>query len=205
MGAIDQAAVVARRFPPAALALACLLAAGCGHLPPRIRSGDALDPQEHVRLGSSYEAQGLKAEAVAQYEAAVRRDPNFAEGWLALGNVAFADGRLEDAEKSFRKALKSSPGHPGACNNLAMTLLARGGGLEEAEALAREALSRPGSLRPYILDTLAGIRLKQARYVEALDLVDQAEEATPAGDRFVLSHLQTTRAGIQAAAADKAR
>lgn len=204
MGAIDPAAVVTRRFPPGALALACLLAAGCGHLPPLIRSGDALEPQEHVRLGSSYEAQGLKAEAVAQYEAAVRRDPDLAEGWLALGNVSFADGRLEDAEKSFRTALKSSPGHPGACNNLAMTLLARDRGLEEAEALAREALARPGSLRPYILDTLASIRLKQSRYVEALDLVDLAEEATPSGDRHVLAHLQTTRESIQAAAAGQA-
>ncbi|MCR4295070.1 MAG: hypothetical protein NUW21_06015, partial [Elusimicrobia bacterium] len=80
------------RFAPAALALAALLAAGCSHLPPVVRSRDALDPQEHVRLGTSYEAQGLRSDAVAQSEAAVRLDPGFAEGWLALGNVAFADG-----------------------------------------------------------------------------------------------------------------
>lgn len=194
-------AIVKRRFGPGALALAALLAAGCAHRPPPPRSSDALDSQEHVRLGSSYEAQGLRAEAIDQYEAAVRRDPAYTEGWLALGNVAYTDGRLEEAEKSFRIALKASPDHPGAANNLAMTILARGGSLVEAEALAREALGRPGTLRPYILDTLANIQLRQRRYAEALDLVDQAEAATPLEDRLVRDQLKATRDGIIAGAA----
>lgn len=181
------------------LALAALTA-GCVHLPASLRSRDALDSQEHVRLGSAYEAQGLRAEAVAQYEAAVRRDPACAEGWVALGNVAYADGRLEAAESSFRTALKAAPHHPGACNNLAMTIMARGGDLAEAEALAREALVRPGTLRPYILDTLANIQLRQRRYAEALDLVDQAETATPTDGALVRAQLKATRDAIQAAA-----
>lgn len=186
-----------RRF---ALALAGLLAAGCVRLPPRFDSRDALDSQEHVRLGSSYEAQGLRAEAVAQYEAAVHRDPACTEGWLALGNIAFTEGRYEAAETSFRTALKSSPHHPGACNNLAMTILARDGNLTEAEALARDALGQPGTLRPYILDTLANIQLRQRRYADALDLVGQAEAVTPTEDRLVRDQLKATRDSIQAAA-----
>ena len=107
MDFIDPASQgVIRRFAPAALALAGLLAA-CAHLPPLIASRDALAPEEHVRLGTSYEAQGLRAEALAQYQAAVRRDPACAEGWLALGNIAFTDGRLGEAETSFRKAFSS--------------------------------------------------------------------------------------------------
>lgn len=200
MDAIDQAARVARRFPSGALALACLLAAGCGHLPRSVRSGDALDPQEHVRLGGAYEAQGLRAEAVAQYEAAVLRDPACAEGWVALGNIDFRDGRFEAAEASYRKAVTASPRHPGACNNLAMTILARNGDLAEAEALARDALAQPGSLRPYILDTLANIQLRQRRYAEALDLVSQAETATPADELLVREQLKATRDSIQNAA-----
>lgn len=200
MGAIDQAAIVDRRFPTGAVALACLLAAGCGHLPPVIRSGDALDPQEHVRLGSSYEAQGLRAEAVAQYEAAVRRDPACAEGWVALGNIDFQEGRFMAAETSFRKAVTASPLHPGACNNLAMAIMARNGDLAEAEELARRALGKPGTLRPYILDTLANIHVRQRRYAEALDLVDQADAATSSDDRLVREQLKATRDGIQAAA-----
>lgn len=201
MGALDLASGVSRRFAPGALALAALLGAGCAYLPPVIPARDALDPQERVRLGNSYEAQGLRSDAVAQYEAAVSRDPGFVEGWLALGNIAFADRRFKEAEKSFRTALKAAPGHPAALNNLAMTRLARGGSPEEAEALAREALAEGGDLRPYILDTLAQIELRRRRYPEALDLVGQAVAATPAEDVFVLEQLTTTRDRIRAAAA----
>jgi tetratricopeptide (TPR) repeat protein len=201
MDIIDPAPEFLSKRPlRSALALACVLAAGCGHLPPLIRHRDALDPQEHVRLGGSYEAQGLKKEAVAQYEAAVKRDPKCAEGWIALGNIDFQDGRFEEAEKSYRKATAAVPHHPGACNNLAMTILARNGSLPEAEALARDALGQPGPLRPYILDTLAHIELRQRRYAEALDLIGQAEAATPAEDRLVRDHLKATRDAIQAAA-----
>ena len=197
MGTINPAGPVMNiRLAPALLALAGLLAAGCAHR----RSRDALDSQEHVRLGSTYEAQGLRAEAVAQYEAAVRRDPDCVEGWVALGNVAFTEGRLEAAESSFRTALKAAPHHPGACNNLAMTILSRGGNLKEAEALARDALGQPGPLRPYILDTLANIQLRQRLYAEALDLVAQAEAGTPTDGALVRAQLKATRDSIQAAA-----
>ncbi len=184
-----------------AWALALVLAAGCSHLPPLTRrASDALDPREHVRLGESYEAQGLRAEAAAQYEAAVRREPSFVEGWVALGNLAFADGRLEAAETAFRRAVKAAPLNPAALNNLAMTILARGGRLEEAEALTQRALAQPGELRPYALETLANVRLRQKRYQEALDLVEQAEEATPSDNAPVLAQLRTTRDAVRAAA-----
>ncbi len=188
------------RLSGAVLAFAAALAAGCVHVPPFLRPADALDSREHVRLGSSYEAQGLRAEAVAQYEAAVRRDPACSDGWIALGNVAFAEERFETAERSYRTALKAAPHDPVACNNLAMTLMARRGNLDEAEALAREALAQPGTLRPYILDTLANIQLRQLRYAEALDLVDQAETATPTDGAVLRAQLKTTRDSIQAAA-----
>jgi len=189
-----------------AWALALLLAAGCSHLPPLTRrSSDALDPREHVRLGESYEAQGMRPEAAAQYEASVRRDPSFVEGWVALGNLAYADGRFEEAEKSYRRAVKAAPLNPGALNNLAMTILARGKGLDEAEALAQRALAQPGDLRMYALETLANIRLRQKRYEEALDLLDQAEEATPVDNAPVLAQLNTTRDAVRAAEAGASR
>lgn len=185
-----------------AWALALLLAAGCSHLPPLTRrASDALDPREHVRLGESYEAQGMRPEAAAQYEAAVRRDPSFVEGWVALGNLAFADGRFAAAEKAFRRAVKAAPLNPAALNNLAMTIMAREGGLDEAEALVRRALAQPGELRPYALETLANIRLRQKRYEEARDLVYQAEEAAPADNALVLGQLRATRAAVLAAEA----
>lgn len=145
-----------------AYALVLLLAAGCSHLPPLTRPRDALDPQEHVRLGAAYEAQGLRAEAAAQYEAAVKRDPALVEGWVSLGNLAFVEERFEAAEASFRTAVAVAPKNAAACNNLAMAILSRGGNLAEAEAFARTALEEPGTLTPYILDTLARIKARAA-------------------------------------------
>lgn len=196
MDARHPAAVVRSSF-----ALALFLAAGCSHLPPLTRSRDALDPQEHVRLGASYEAQGLRAEAAAQYEAAVKGDPACAEGWVALGNLAFVDGHLEDAESSFRRAVGAAPKNAAACNNLAMAILARDGDLAEAETFARTALEQPGNLRPYILDTLANIQMKRRRYAEALDLIGQAVAAAPPEADLVRAQLKTTRDAIMAAAA----
>lgn len=85
------------------------------------------------------------------------RGPDSAEAWVAFGNAAFEEGRLEEAEFAFRTGLEGSPLHAGAANNLAMTLVARGGDLVEAASLAEGALARGGALRPHILDTLLRI------------------------------------------------
>jgi tetratricopeptide (TPR) repeat protein len=202
MGAFHPAS--ARLIAPLrvlALASAALVAVACSHLPPLIPAADALSAPEHVQLGLSFEAQGLREDAAKQFEAAVRRDPACADCWMALGNFGFENGRLESAETAFRRALKAAPHHPGAENNLATALLARGGSLAEAEALALDALGRDGDLRPYILDTLANVYLRQGRFVEAAAAVRQAEAAAPADAVAVRVQLKATRAAVDAGAA----
>jgi tetratricopeptide (TPR) repeat protein len=201
MGVINPAfAAIRRRFAARALILTLAgLLSGCAHLSPLTGSRDVLDPEEHVRLGLSYETQGLREEAAGQYKAAVRRDPACAEGWLALGNMSFSAGRLREAGNRFREALKAAPHHPGASNNLAMVILAQNGSLSKAEALALDALGNAGALRPYVLDTLANVFLRQRRYSDAKDAITQAEAAAPAGDRPVLEQLRETRRIIDAA------
>ena len=201
MGLVDPASVVVvKRF--CVLALSCLLS-GCAS-----RSGvagyrDALTPGEHLRLGAAYEAQGLRPEASQQYQLAVKRDPKLAEGWLALGNLEFADGRLKEAGAYFRKALKAAPHHPGASNNLAMVALAGNGSLNEAEALAQDALLAAGALRPYVLDTLANIYLRERRYAEAEAAIAQAEALTPAENNPVRAQLLETRKSMDASRASQ--
>lgn len=196
------AAIIGRRFGIGALALAALLSA-CAHAPTLTASRDSLTPEEHLRLGTVYESQGLRAEAAAQYEAAARGAPACVECWISLGNIAFPDGRLKEAETCFRKALKAAPHNPGAANNLAMVIMTRKGGLAEAEALARDALAHAGALRPYVLDTLANILLRERRYAEALSALDEAETETPAANQRVRDQLLATRNSIKTAASEE--
>lgn len=184
---------------PALLAALSLVLA-CAHRRPGIGYGDALTPQEHVRLGALYESQGLRVQALGQYRAAVRKDPAFSPGWIALGNGAYSQGRFKEAEKHFRTALKASSRDSGAANNLAMVLLARGGSLSEAEALAKGALEEAGALRPYVLDTLANVYLRQRRFDEASAALERAEAEAPADGAGFREQLLSTRASIQGAA-----
>lgn len=144
------------------LAATLATAAGCAPLPKVFRDRDPLTADEHARLGAAYEAQGEKKDAAAQYLRAVVLDRRHEGAWMALGNRAFEDGDFAKARRCYLRVLKFAPRHPGASNNLAMVYLAQNRRLDEAEALARAALAQEGPLRPYILDTLAQIEMRQA-------------------------------------------
>lgn len=183
------------------IALSCGLTA-CAHLPPLIGQQDALSAKEHAQLGAAYEAQGLQTEAAAQYEAAARKDPAEVEAWVALGNLSFNAGDWAGAERYYRRALKASPHHAGAGNNLAMVYLAQDKNMDQAEGLAAEALTQAGALKPYILDTLANIYLRQRRYAEARTAVKQALAAAPAGNAEFDARLRQTKEKIDQAPAN---
>ena len=150
---------------------------------------DPLTAEEHVTLGLTYESQGHSELAANEYRTALRQEPGFVPALVGLGNIAFAEGELEESETYYQQALAASPDHPGANNNLAMLYLARGTNLQEAEQLALRALSQTGPLRPYVLDTLAHIYARQARYEEALAAMDNAEAAAPMHDKILHERL----------------
>ncbi|HVE13976.1 MAG TPA: tetratricopeptide repeat protein [Elusimicrobiota bacterium] len=181
----------------AAGALSALLGAGCAGLPPLAPAKDALSADEHLRLGASYEAQGLRKEAADQYAAAARRDPRLAAAWIASGNIAFESEDWAAAERCYRRALKAAPGHPGASNNLAMVYLARGKDLARAESLARVALQGAGPLEPYALDTLANVYAREGRWDEARGALARAEAAAPVVDAGFRARLERTRRAVE--------
>jgi tetratricopeptide (TPR) repeat protein len=126
-----------------------------GRLPP-LRHG--LTPTESLALGQTYEAQGLKRDAAQQYRAALLTDKRYVPALVALGNLSYEEKDYRTAEKYFRRAQRADPNHPGANNNLAMTYLAQGKKLKEAEKLAQKAAADP-AMRPYAEDTLTQIRI----------------------------------------------
>ena len=190
-----------RRFywPSALLAFLC----ACGHFRALSPFQDPLSAEEHLKLGDSYDQQGLRKESIGQYRTAVRLDPSSEAGWMALGNGEFNEGNLAAAQKAYERVLKLAPSHAGANNNLAMVYLAGNERLSEAEERAKTALRQGGPLRPYILDTLANIYIRGKRYAEAREALDTAQAGSPAGDPSFQERLRLTRRGMEEALAKK--
>jgi tetratricopeptide (TPR) repeat protein len=100
---------------------------------------------ENVRaldgLGWALQAGGKTAEAVAQYQAALRLKPDYAEAHNNLGNVwSEMPGRLDDAVAELREALRLKPDYAAAHNNLGIIWSNTPGKLNEAVAEFQEAL-----------------------------------------------------------------
>ena len=157
--------------------LVCGALSACANIPHLFKAADPLTADEHFRLGSAYEAEGLQDAAVRQYQRAVRLNPSDPEPWVALGNIKFKRGNFSLAEGDYLRALNISPFHAGAQNNLAMTYLAQNKNLKEAERLAKSALRQTGPLQPYVLDTLANIYEHERRFPEARAAAAQAAAA----------------------------
>jgi tetratricopeptide (TPR) repeat protein len=179
------------------LVLAAALLGGlqaCSGFPRLVVLHDPLTPEEHVSLGTSYLQQGLTEKAEEEFRTALAREPRNIQALVSLGNLSFERGKLEEAEEFYRRVLDEMPGHPGASNNLAMVYVARGDRLDEAERMALMALQQAGPLRPYCLDTLAHVYLRQKRFQEATAALDEAEAlAATAGSQGLLDRLHESR------------
>lgn len=145
------------------LALFLFLISGCA-LPKIVILKDPLTPEEHVNLGVAYEKKGELELAVRQYEAAAKKKLPIA--YLYLGNAHLQASRTDEAERHYRKAISrlEAPEKADACNNLAWLYWMNGdtGRLEEAEALALEAIELNPSKKDIYTDTLEKIRQLRA-------------------------------------------
>ncbi|MFI5349445.1 MAG: tetratricopeptide repeat protein [Elusimicrobiota bacterium] len=162
--------------PPLGLLLCAALCA-CANPQRVFKPADPLTAEDHFRLGSAYEANGLPDDAAKQYQRSARLNPSNPEIWMALGNIHFKYGEYSRAEDDYLRALNLAPDHVGAQNNLAMTYLTQHKKLKEAERLAKAALRQKGPLQPFVLDTLAKIYEAESRYAEARAAAAQAATA----------------------------
>jgi len=174
-----------------------ILLPACASFSQLVRHSDPLTPEQHMQLGASYEAQGLNDSAGQQYEAALQLDGKYIPALMAGGNIAFANGDMKKAEASYRRVLRLDPNHAGANNNLAMVFLSRGKDMEQAERYAQIALNQGGPLRPYVLETLAEIYIRQARTSEAQKTLDEADAVAFAVNKDLCEQLAKTRQTLE--------
>ena len=112
------------------LALAAAVAVvACAHGASRTERRAA---EVHHDLGVEAVKAGRATEALGEFDAALKLDPEFAEAHRGRGLVLeFGYGRLADAERAYRKAAQLRPSFPEVHNDLGQ-LLAKTGRHEEA-------------------------------------------------------------------------
>jgi arylsulfatase A-like enzyme/Tfp pilus assembly protein PilF len=150
-------------------ALAAILL-GCG-------PGCAPDSQsevahEHVRAGNQFLAEGRIAFAVAEYEEAVRLDPEAIEAHVQLANIAVARGQVGAAEARFESLLDRYPNDPMVLAGWGR-LLAATGRFEQAQSVLRRAVdSDPPSVEAAV--DIARVLIALGRTEEALAAYQRA-------------------------------
>ena len=110
--AVTAALMKAMKKRPTAEALARALRSGEGvHVAPSISSGAARVTlaQEHFERGVAHHNQGHLDEAIREYQAALRINPDFAEAHLNLGMAYGQQGRPDEAIREYQAALRINP------------------------------------------------------------------------------------------------
>jgi tetratricopeptide (TPR) repeat protein len=101
-----------------------------------------------------------------------------------LGNLAYAEGRVDDAIRAFRRTLELNPRFAEARNNLGQALEARG---QDEEALAEyEQAVQDAEFWIHTDDPVGGAWYNLARIADRLDRPSQAIDAY----RQTIQHLQ---------------
>lgn len=141
------------------------------------------DPNaEALRAAVRLEQEGKYALAAHAYREILQTSPKSLLAWTNLGNAEMQLGRRAAAEEAFRKAIEVEPEAADALNNLAW-LLFEDKRIDEAEPLARKAVSAAAPDPWLRLDTLARILSARGNCAEAEQTFRHAIAAVPDGKR----------------------
>ena len=120
----------------------------------------------HASAVAAFERAGRLPAAQVAWQAHLSRWPDSTLGWFASGNLAHREGRLQDAERSFREAVRVEPAFVPALNNLALTLGERGR-VDEGIAVAEQALQAGGPHLEAVRATLSTLHAQQQGEIDA--------------------------------------
>lgn len=99
------------------------------------------NPRAHNNLGSALDKiPGRLNEAIAQYQEALRLNPNYVEAHYNLGRALAMLDRTPEAIAQYEEALRLNPGYVNAHYNLGLTLEKMPGRMNEAIAQYEETL-----------------------------------------------------------------
>jgi Flp pilus assembly protein TadD len=148
----------------------------------------------HAALGDAYRFEQRFAEATPHYDAAIAlyNDDRPAQWavYFARGIALEREGRWDEAEGDFRKALELFPDQPSVLNYLGYSYVEKRENLDEAlDMIQRAVAARP--FDGYIRDSLGWVYYRLGRYQEAVEEMERAVELMPI-DPVVNDHLGDT-------------
>ena len=134
---------------------------------------DGSNPNPRIKLTQVQVAKGRVDQAIATCLQAIKDQPRTPDFYIMLGELYESKQQWNEAKNALQHARELRPDNPIAMRDLANVLLAGGGNLDEALALAQSAQhSMPDS--PDAADTLGWIYYHKGAYPLALNLFQQA-------------------------------
>ncbi len=143
-----------------------------------------------LQLAEIYNGLGQQSEALHAAEQAVARRPDDAKTQLYTGYMLEKAGKLQEAERAYRQALKIRPTDPLLMNNLASVLAAQGQNLDEARGLIEDALKQ-NPAAPEFRDTMASVYARKRMYDSSIQILNGLVKQHPNEISFRI-HLAST-------------
>ena len=134
---------------------------------------DPDNPRPIYKLAQWYLSQNQPVSAEAALRNVLDRDDKHEAAHTSLGLALAAQGRTQEANDHYRRALELRSSNYVAANNLAASLVDQGTGLDEALRYGRLALEAAPSV-PAIQDTVGWIYFKKGSVEEAYPLLTRA-------------------------------
>jgi tetratricopeptide (TPR) repeat protein len=140
--------------------------------------GDRELAEKLTREGRQYERQANRAEAMRQYQEAMKADPTYFEAGLALGLAAIDAKEYAVASDALGQALTLEPDSSDARYAFAWVLGKRGYFQDAADELEKSISAHPREARARLLlgnfyaDNLGQPKLAREQYAKALELID---------------------------------
>ncbi len=150
-----------------------------------VPAAELRQPSAAERLARAERSAGHMALARTRIEGALREYSSSESLWLVKAELLDQLGDLDGALAARREALRLAPDRADALNAVAWTLARLGRDLPAAEQYAAQAIEKLGR-RSALLDTLALVRLEQARPRDALALADEGLAGAEKRDRVDL-------------------
>ncbi len=136
-------------------------------------------PQDQLRhdLWYAYERSGMRKEALAEAQEALKEKPDNALAYFDLGMTYWEQGSSRDAEKAFQSANRLDPFNPEYLDTLASLYLKTGRKREAVAAYKKGIIILPKE--PFCYLKLAEIYLDLKKKPEALELLKTASDLNP--------------------------